>query len=150
VAIPNILKKTMTFIRFTPSQKASRALLGWMVIIALAFHGLIPLGYMPDISPKAGHPVQMTICDGMDMSSVDMDEDSGDDNAPAKNKADGKSSDHAPCPFSVNAVFSFGNLTPDIAAPIYIFIAIASFAALILTAQRRYINASPRAPPLPA
>jgi hypothetical protein len=124
--------------------------MGWIVVAVLAFHGLIPLGYMPDVSPNAEHPMQMTICDGMDMSSMDMDDQSDDSGALAKGKTDGKSSDHPPCPFSVDAVFTFAKIAPDLAAPIFTFIAIASFASFLLSAQRRYANASPRAPPLAA
>jgi len=132
------------------SQRTSRTILGWIIIAALAFHGLIPLGYMPDISSAAKHLLHMAMCNGMDMSSMDMDEGSADNDAPVKDRANNKPTNSTPCPFSVNAVFAFAHAVPVFAAPTYVLIAVVSFAAFIFALQRRHINASPRAPPFPA
>jgi hypothetical protein len=114
-------------------DKSRRAWIACALILALAFHGLIPLGYMPEANNTgATHPfLAMTICGGH-----------------AQTKDHGTAKDHDVCPFSVNHVFASTPIDAAIAAPLFIFVALLLPAAFALTTARRFGNSSPRAPPL--
>ncbi len=125
--------------------KSLRAYLAWMVIAALAAHGIIPVGFMPDAARAPTQPLAMTICGGMGPMAMGK---HVAHSAPANKKDDSSKPRHEmPCPFSTNALFAFGNDAPVFASPVYIFIALMALALFALAQERRFGNASPRAPP---
>jgi hypothetical protein len=130
-------------------KKSSRAGLSAVVVLALALHGFIPAGYMPD-AHSVHEPFAMAVCNGMGpMDMAAMQPKANPD--PAKKNGDGqKFQDHAPCPFSVNAVFAFGGLAPCCAVPFAVFIVLNLLAAFVFMRTGHFGNASPRAPPLTA
>ncbi len=111
--------------------KITRSSLTILLMAALVLRGLIPVGYMPEFSAKVDVP-SIRICGGTHNHGED----------PAHNK-------EAPCPFSVNAAFSFAGVQgPAFAALIIFYIVTLTALALNITPLRRFGNASPRAPPL--
>jgi hypothetical protein len=105
-----------------------------IVVVALAFRGLIPTGYMPDISRSGGQPFGITICGGTGHHHQKSD--------------DGKQHD-MPCPYSVNSVFASRGFIPAIFLPVFIYTALVVVMVAFAFAQthRHHGNASPRAPP---
>ena len=125
----------MIFQSYMTSRHECRAWLAGLVIIALAFRGLIPVGYMPNIERPANAPFGITICGGMAHHS----QGSHDDQKLHK--------DHEACPFSVNAIFAYGGGDMGFAVPYVAFILLCAFSAFVLSRARRFGNVAPRGPP---
>jgi hypothetical protein len=127
---------------------AWRSCCAWIVVFALAFHGLIPVGYMPDFSRQAGQILPMTICSGFGPMQMDADQHHMDH---ARNTGHNDQQNHnkVPCLFSLNSVASFDGLTiPFIVAFIFVIISLLALPNFRILAQRAYGNASSRSPPL--
>ena len=123
--------------------KTARIGLHWALILALSVRNFIPVGYMPDFSRQGDVLPSMTICGGSKASHLAGKTLSGKENAPA-HKAD-----NAPCPFSVNAAFSFTGVHGPVFPALIIYLVVSlTVIAYALRAKRIFSNASPRSPPI--
>lgn len=123
----------MIFAQHMASRNTRHTWPGWIVVVALAFNGLIAVGYMPNTSRSVGQPFGITICGGTEHHH--------------HQKSDDGKQHGMPCPYSVNSVFASSGFTPEISPPVFIYTALVAMVAFALAQTRRYGNASPRAPP---
>jgi len=130
---------------------AWRACCAWLIIFALIFNGLIPAGFMPDISRQAGRLFAVTICTGSGPIEITVNKDLHRvDGKQTKSNENQQSHNHIPCIYSLNSTASFDGLgiSPVIA---FIFLLLGTLALLIqvtVPGSRIYGNASSRSPPI--
>lgn len=129
------------------SNQKPRVYLGWLLILALAFHGLIPVGYMPDVTHAQGKSLGMTICDGMDHSMTMGSHAENKQLKPHENSNGHKSQNRFPCPFSINAVFANTAVALSSAVPVFLFLTLLLPAGFLLAERRRFGQGAARAPP---
>ena len=119
----------------------------WVVVLALLFRGLVPLGYMPDFSKRGSGLFPITICSGYDRSTIFLDRDFNKVDAAKHGKGHSQHDDKTFCPFSVSSIFASAD------APVLFWLALAfSFIVVSCTdfrlvRQRFFANTSSRSPP---
>ena len=119
--------------QLTSSSHKIRPWIVWAIAVALVLHGLIPLGFMPNLSAASGQTFALQICDG---TAHHQDSDS-----------DKKTASHQPCSFSINALFAWTGVAPSIAIEVFAQLIIMAMVAFTIARPRRFGIAPPRAPP---
>jgi len=125
------------------NSKIRDVLAAWLVVAALAAHGLIPLGYMPDFSnraaPHAG-VMPLVICSGHGPMTMRPAQKPG-------SKLPPKSEASSICVFSLASLFTAA--APVFAGRLLAFAPVDITPADFLLAKDFYFgNAAPRAPPV--
>ena len=134
----------------SPHHAFWRTTCAWIVIFALLFHGLIPVGYMPSSFQGAGEFLPVRICGGLDTVATAIDKNfHRADEHQNKHSEHQQSLDKSSCLFSLNAFTSLTGLAP----PSFIvflssLIDRLTFSNFGLLRSRIYGNASSRSPPL--
>lgn len=121
----------------TPAFFKRRNIVAWLVLLTLGLHGLIPVGYMPDMSGQGW----LVLCDGTDHMAMPGHE------GHAGHHHDGHHHTGT-CPFAAGAVYGILSIrTPQIAPPVYITETLRLQALLTRARLADFSNASPRSPP---
>jgi hypothetical protein len=119
----------------------------WAVVWALAFRGLVPLGYMPDFSKRGSGFFPITICSGYDRETIFLDRNFNKADAAKHGNGHNQHDDKTFCPFSVSSIFA----SADNAALLWLALVFAFVVVFHtdfrLSRQRFFANTSSRSPP---
>ena len=122
---------------------SSRSCFAWLVILALLFRGLVPLGYMPDFSKQAHGFFPITICSGYDRTTIFLDKDFNKVEPVGQGKTQHQHDDRTFCPFSVSSIFASAETPEFVSVALAFIFAVAVYTPFQLVRQRFFANTSP-------